>query len=269
MQVLLTRLPHRVALLTLRSPPVNAMTTSMGKDWGEAFREIQRGDDISCLVVTGEGGSFSAGGDMGFLRSRASCTLAENEKTMLDFYKLYLDPLRHCPYPVIACVHGNVVGAGACLATACDIRVVAKCARVGFTFTSGVAIHPGMGGSHFLPQVIGMQNASRLLLSGEIVSGEEMVSMGWGVGPVETPSQALPRAIAMATKIAAAAPVALYETLKTLRARGNEGLGAALEREAKAQAVCYSGPDFLHGVESVVKKEKPNWTQYASFSSLK
>jgi enoyl-CoA hydratase len=256
----LSLLPRRVAMLTLQSGPVNAMTWSMGEQFGAAVRSLHD-KPISALIITGKGKSYSAGGDLDFLRSRAAASQKENIATMLAFYKLYLGPIRSLAIPVISCVHGDAVGAGACLATACDFRFVNKNSRVGFTFTSGVAIHPGMGGTHFLPQVVGPQNASRLLLAGELVSGSEIAGMGWGFACVDA-EETRTKAVALAEALTATAPVAASLTLGTLRAKCDEGLEAALLREATAQAICYSGRDFLEGVEAVASKKKPGWTQY-------
>ena len=260
--VRLTYLPNRVAQLTLCAPPINAMTVKMGTDFGAVLSTLDTAK-ASAVVLHGEGSSFSAGGDISFLRQRATTSPSENVQTMLDFYSLYLEPLRFCPVPVIASVHGNAVGAGACLATACDMRVVSSDAKVGFTFTSGVAIHPGMGSTHFLSKIIGQEHAARLLLTGELLSGRTMVSMGWGMEAVDVPEDVLKRAIKLAERVAAAAPTASRLTLETLRAAGNVGLREALEREAQAQAECYAGSDFLVGVEAVVAKAKPAWTQYS------
>ena len=252
---------NRVAFVTLCAPPINAMTEKMGMDFGATFASLDT-SKASAVVLHGEGPSFSAGGDFTFLRQRATTSPKDNVQAMLDFYSLYLEPLRFCPVPVIAAVHGNAVGAGACLATACDMRVVSSEAKVGFTFTSGVAIHPGMGGTHFLPRAVGPENAARLLLTGELVSGKAIVAMGWGLEAVDAPEDVLKRAVRLAERMAAAAPTASRLTLETLRVAGNVGLREALEREAQAQAECYAGSDFLVGVEAVVAKAKPVWTQY-------
>ena len=87
--------------------------------------------------------------------------------------------------------------------------------------------------------------------------------MGWAQEAVEEAEAVLPRAIALAERAAAAAPLAVRETLATLRAAQDRGLEEALQREAEAQALCYAGPDFLAGVEGVATKTRPVWQQYA------
>jgi len=260
--VLLKKLPNRVAILSFNCPKqLNALTFPVGEAFSAAFASLD--SSTSCVVLTGEGDSFSAGGSLEFLRARAHAPAAENVSTMLNFYSAFLRPLRSCKVPVIAAVQGNCVGAGAALASACDMRVVSASARVGWTFTSGVAIHPGMGSTHYLPALVGQQNAARLLLGGDLLPGRELFRMGWAVEEAEDDARTLPRAIKLAERIAANAPRAVAETVRTLRDLGDEGLALALQREAEAQAVCYAGPDFLVGVEAVANKTKPVWGQFS------
>ena len=263
MLVSVQHLPRRVAQITFtNAKKLNPMTEALGKELAAAFASLDP-TRTSAVVLAGEGGNFSAGGDLDFLRARAAARPEANIDTMVAFYSLYLAPLRACPFPTIAAVSGACVGAGAALATACDMRVVASSARVGFTFVSGVAIHPGMGSTHYLPRVLGPGHAARLLLTGDLLSGREMAAMGWGREAGEEAEAALPRAIALAERAAAAAPVAARETLATLRAAQDRGLEEALQREAEAQALCYAGADFLAGVEGVAAKTRPVWQQYA------
>lgn len=252
----------RVAHITFTNPKkLNPMTEAVGKELRAAVQALDR-KATSVIVLNGEGENFSAGGDLDFLRARAASTPEQNIDTMVSFYNLFLGPLRASPFVTIAAVTGAAVGAGAALATACDMRVVASTAKVGWTFTSGVAIHPGMGSTFFLPKAVGQQNANRLLLGGELLSGRQLAAMGWALEAVDDTSAVLPRAVSLAETVAATAPAAMRETLLTLRARDDEGLQAALQREAEGQAVCYAGPDFLKGLDAIVSRKKPVWGQY-------
>ena len=259
-----TTLPSKVALITLNAPSkLNALTEAMGDELGAAFSALNP-REVSAVVLTGAGGAFSAGGDLDFLRARARAAPAANVATMVAFYKRFLLPLRNCPLPIVCAVNGAAVGAGACLASAADARVVAADARVGWTFTSGVAIHPGMGATHYLPQLVGPAAAAALLLGGQLVTGARAVALGWGEeAPAAGGAAAcVDRAVAIAALWAAAAPVAVRATTATLRAAADVGLDAALQREAEAQALCYQGADFVEGVESVAAKRRAVWTQH-------
>lgn len=156
---------------------------------------------------------------------------------MRRFYERFLS-VRRLPVPVVAAVNGAAIGAGMCLALACDLRVVASSARLGFTFV-GLGLHPvrarcatsttlaghplrrqrglqGMGSTHYLPTVVGHQTASRLLLTGETITGEEAVRIGLAVQHVPQ-DHVLESARQLAKRIAANGPVAVRSAVRTLR----------------------------------------------------
>ena len=162
--------------------------------------------------------------------------------------------------PTICAVNGAAIGAGLGVALACDMRVAAKKAKLGLTFV-GLGIHPGMGTTHFLPQIAGPETASRLLLSGDLVSGEQALQLGVVSEVAEDGAEALEKAMAMAQRIAKGAPLAVSSCLATLRDQTDGGtdsyLQAALLREATAQAICYASNDFKEGVQAVAQKRDP------------
>ena len=201
--------------------------------------------------------------------------------------------IRSLPVPTVAALNGPAIGAGLGVALACDCRVAAADAKLGLTFV-GLGLHPGMGSTHFLPRIAGPAAAAKLLLSGRIVSGTEALAAaaaassssssssstgstianispdassmaivgGYGFVEEVTPSgaAAVDAAIATAKGFAAAAPVAVSTCLATLRAQGDDGLHASLQREAAAQAVCYASADYRAGVLAIMEKRKPVFT---------
>lgn len=251
----------RVLVITLNDPSrLNALTEIMGHELGKVFDAIDT-KDTAAVVLTGQGKAFSAGGDLDFLKARSVETPLNNAKTMINFYKLFLTPLRNSPVPVIAAIQNLAIGAGACLATAADYRVVSRDAKVGFTFAN-LGIHAGMGATHYLSKRIGSSSATRLLLTGEIISGAEICNaMNWGLA-ADNEGAVLPLALSIAEKISSAAPVAVRGMLRTIRRSEDAGLDAALDREAYEQASCYSGQDFKEGLKSIIAKSKPVFTQY-------
>jgi len=231
----------------------------MGDELGRVFAAIDT-KDTAAVVLTGQGKAFSAGGDLDFLKARSVDTPLNNAKTMVEFYRRFLVPVRQSPVPVIAAIHGPAIGAGACLATAADYRVVSRDAKVGFTFAN-LGIHAGMGATHYLYKRIGSSSATRLLLTGEIISGAEISAMNWGLA-ADNEGAVLPLALSIAEKMASAAPVAVRGMLRTIRRSEDVGLDAALDREAYEQASCYSGQDFKEGLKSIIAKSKQVFTQY-------
>jgi len=175
---------------------------------------------------------------------------------MREFYERFLS-VRHLPVPVVSCINGAAVGAGLCLAMATDVRVASRSARMGVSFTN-LGIHPGMGGSHFLPILVGSQTAARLFLTAELIDAEEALRLGI-VTQIAEPERTMPTAIAMARKIASQSAIAVQTTLQTLRARQEVGLEAALRREADAQAICYAHPDIHEGIAAIREKRPPSF----------
>jgi len=247
---------EQVAVITLNNPSkLNALTEAMGEELGRQVRRISATPGVRAAVVTGAGKAFSAGGDLAWLLERHRDTPDSNIAIMQEFYKKFL-VLRSLPVPVIAAINGPAVGAGLCLAVGgADIRVAARGARLGVTFTK-LGLHPGMAATHFLPSIVGPQHAADLLLTGRLVTAEEALAMGLvaRVAPC-----ALEAAMEVARDICTSGPVAVATLTQTLRARQEAGLAAAYLREAQAQAVCYPTRDLREGVEALQERRKPSF----------
>lgn len=251
-RVLLTSRSNGVATLTLSDPArLNALSVAVGEEFRSAVAEAAALPGLRAVVLTGAGKAFSAGGDLDFLRARLDTQPAANAREMLAFYERFLS-VRTLPVPVVAAINGAAVGAGLCLAMLCDVRVAHSQARMGLNFAT-LGIHPGLGSTHFLPRLVGPQAANRMLLTGELITAAEAVRIGLVAEAVDDP---LARASALADCIAAASPLAVRATLRTLRAQMDVGLPQALEREADSQAHCYAEGDLREGLAAVIEKRK-------------
>lgn len=256
----------RVAILRLSRPSsLNAMTAEMGDAFAEAITELSgRCDEIGAVVVTGAGKAFSAGGDLQFLRDRAEDSAWRNTAVMRRFYERFLS-VRKLPVPTVAAINGPAIGAGLGLALACDVRVASPAAKMGVTFV-GLGIHPGMGTSHFLPLAVGEQVAARMMLTGEVVGGEQALRERL-VASLDEDAEAA--AVEVAAQMAAQAPAAVRSCVRTLRTRQEGGLEAALRREADSQAHCYATADYLEGLRALTAKPRapPSFAGYEECSS--
>jgi enoyl-CoA hydratase len=196
------------------------------------------------------------------LETRARDTGMRNSVIMRRFYQRFLG-IRDVPVPVIGAINGPAIGAGLCFAMGMDMRLAAKSAKMGVTFV-GLGLHPGMGATHFLPRIVGPQVAARMMLTGEVLSGEEAARVGLVLEAVDE-AALMPKALDLAGKIAAQAPVAVRACVRSLRMAADEGLDRALWREADAQSYCYSGADLKEGVAAVAGKRKPMFTQHEQY----
>jgi len=246
-----------VAILTLNEPTrKNALTVAMGEQFTDAVTQIRQDARLRAVVLRGAGDAFSAGGDFQFLLERTQKSPVENSAEMRQFYDRFLS-VRSLPVPIIAAMHGPAIGAGLCLALACDMRICAEDAKLGATFVS-LGLHPGMGATHFLPQIVGPQVAARLLLTGEVILGWEAQRLGLVLESLPTDA-VIPRGLNLARQIAAQGPVAVRGCVRSLRNIQDQHLENDLWREADAQAHCYATADLKAGLDAIRSREKPRF----------
>jgi enoyl-CoA hydratase len=244
-----------VALLVLDNPEQrNAMSTAMTASWTAAIDELTGDPTVRAVVVTGEGSAFSSGGDTAWLASEPDAGVDELRSRMLPFYRAWL-AIRRLEVPTIAAVNGAAIGAGLCLALACDLRFAATGARMGVPFVK-LGLHPGMAGTFLLPDVVGRAAARDLMLTGRLVADEEALRLGL-VSRVVAGDRLVAEAVAAAAEIAATAPIASRLTTLALRGEGHPDLEAALRWEALAQPVTMATADLLEGLRAVRERRTP------------
>lgn len=252
MSVRLDRHDNGVAVLTFDDPERrNAMTEAMGIAIAERCAELASDEQLRAVVLTGAPPAFSAGGDLGMLESHARRTQQEGfdaTDTMRSFYGSFLT-IADLPVPVVAAINGHAIGAGLCIALACDLRVVAAEAKVGMNF-SKLGLHPGMGGTWFLPRILGAQRAAEWLYAGGIVTGDVAARQGLALESLPT-DEVLPRALAIADDIAASSPVVVRQLKGELTDVDRIDLDTALQREAEAQAVSFGTKDLVDGLAAI------------------
>jgi enoyl-CoA hydratase len=176
-QVLLT-LADGVASIVLDRPERrNALTAEMADELVAVFREINANADIGAAVISGAGGSFCAGADLGeAARMFADPLDPEVHERTTRIYDAFVQAGR-LGVPVIAAIRGAAVGAGMNLAMAADVRVVARDARLISGFLK-LGVHPGGGHMHLLGEAAGLQAACAMAILGEEVDGAKAESLG-------------------------------------------------------------------------------------------
>jgi enoyl-CoA hydratase len=261
--LVLSRRDDGVVTLTLNLPDrLNAMTQAMGEAFQAATADLAADPALRAVVVTGAGRAFSAGGDLGMIGGRAeqaggpAAARRVVRDTMHAFYKLFLS-VRELPCPTLAAVNGAAVGAGFCLALACDLRVIAETAKVGLNFTR-LGLHPGMGATWTLPRLVGPALAAELLYTGRLLRGEEL--RGSALANRVVPAEAvLATALELAREVAASAPVAVRGVKRALRRSAEASLEDQLAFEASEQAACFQTQDVKEGLAAVREKREPRF----------
>ncbi|MTD12395.1 enoyl-CoA hydratase/isomerase family protein [Nakamurella sp. YIM 132087] len=260
--VTLDRRENGVAVLTLVDHTRrNALGSDMAVAIERAVGELRDDPGLRCLVVTGAPPAFSSGGDLAMLTALQQ-RAAGGVDVSADMHRFYRQCLsfRELPVPTIAAVAGAAVGAGLCLALGCDIRIVAEDARLRLNF-SRLGLHPGMGGSWFLPRLVGVQHAAYLLFSGSYFSGQDAARMGLALESVPAQS-VLDRALQIADGIAESSPAVLGALAAHLRSGAPETLEQAFAREGAAQADDFGSAAFAEGLRAAGDRRVPDFAPH-------
>jgi enoyl-CoA hydratase/carnithine racemase len=246
-----------VATITLSDPRRrNAMTPALGDAFRDAVERVRHDPAVRAVVVTGEGPAFSGGGDLEMLERLRAASFEHARAFMLGFYARYLH-VTALDVPVVAAVHGAAIGAGLCVALACDLLVVDEAAKLALNFVQ-LGLHPGMGATYLTPRRAGAQRATELLLTGRRFDGAEAARMGLALEALPA-EQTLPRAHALAAQIAANAPLAV-RALKRSLGVDRAALAQALAAEATRQAESYASRDLGEGLAAAAARRPPSFT---------
>jgi enoyl-CoA hydratase/carnithine racemase len=229
---------------------LNAMSEEMATEFAAVISRLKQSSDTSIVILTGSGKSFSAGGHLEMLDAKRQRTTEQNRLGMLAFYDSFLSILS-LNVPIIAALQGAAVGAGLCLACACDVRIATSDSKLGFTFLK-LGLHPGMGGTFLLPRVVGRTMATELLLTGRIISADEALRIGL-VSRIVSREKLLEEANSIAREMLSCGPGSSAQLLQTMRA-DLANLPAALEHEAICQSDNYASAEFAEGISAIREK---------------
>jgi enoyl-CoA hydratase/carnithine racemase len=242
-----------VGVLTLCRPEKrNALNLEMRAALASGVRELAGDPAIRVLIITGSGGVFAAGADLGLLVDLESPAVRELELGQ------YWQPLRDCAKPVIAAVSGYALGAGCELAMLCDIVLADTTARFGQP-EARVGIMPGAGGTQRLIRAIGKAPASLLLMTGETCTAERAAA--WGlISELVVDRPVLERARELAKAAAGLAPLALAAIKRTLAVGADLPLDDALALEYREFLGLFDTEDKTEGMRAFLDKRKPEFT---------
>ena len=220
------------------------------------FRALERDEDVHAVVIAGERGNFCSGGDV---RDIIGPLTEMDMGGLLRFTRMTGDlvkAIRACPQPVIAAIDGVCVGAGAAIATACDMRLGTPAAKVAFLFTRVGLAGCDMGVCALLPRVIGQGRAAELLFTGRSMRAEE--GERWGFYNRLVEPDALPgEARELAASLASGPTFAHGMTKTMLDHEWNMSIPQAIEAEAQAQAICMQTRDFERAYRAFLARERP------------
>jgi enoyl-CoA hydratase/carnithine racemase len=231
----------------------NAISTQVGRDMLDLFSRFQAPNDYRCVVLTGTGQAFCAGGD---LKERHGMTDEQWLAQHAIFERMTL-ALLDCPIPVIAAVNGAAFGGGCELTLTCDFAYASATARFALTEVT-LGIMPGAGGTQFLPRAAGMRRAKEVILTGKPFSAQE--ALDWGVVNKVCPPEALmAETLATAQTICDNAPVSVRQAKRSMHFGAHMDVRSSLFFEVDAYNKMVGTEDRHEGVRAFNEKRKPRF----------
>lgn len=252
-----------VGTVTLDRPErKNPLTFESYAELTSLFRSLVHATDVKAVIMTGAGENFCSGGDVHeIIGPLVEAKQAGRTHDLLAFTRMtggLVTAMRACPQPLVAAVDGVCAGAGAILAMASDLRLATERARTAFLFVRVGLSGADMGACALLPRIIGQGRAADLLYTGRFMSAAEGERWGFYNALVSPESLQL-EALAVARALADGPTFAHGVTKACLHTEWGMSVEAAIEHEAKAQAVCMGTNDFERAYRAFVKREPPRF----------
>lgn len=248
-----------VVTLTMNQPEQrNALTGNTAiPEFLSAIDRIHADKKVRCVILTGNGPSFCAGGNIREMKRQASSEVSEMEirqdyregiqRLALSLYNLEV--------PVISAVNGHAIGAGLDLACMGDIRIASEQAKFAESFIK-LGIIPGDGGAWLLTRIIGVSRAAEMALTGNTIDAQQ--ALAWNlVSRVVHHDALMPTARDLAGQIAQHASHSIRLTKRLLREAMRSPFETVLELSAVYQAVCHKTPDHSEAVNAFLEKRAP------------
>lgn len=251
-----------VATITLDRPDArNAYSNAMIEGLIAALDAAEADTAVRCIVLTGEGKAFHAGGDLKQMREGAGMFAGGPvalRRQYVEGIQRVPRRLAQCDKPVVAAINGPAIGAGLDLACMCDIRIAARGVKLGSTFVK-VGLVPGDGGAYFLARTIGFSRALALVLTGRLVDADEALAMGL-VHEVAEAGTLMAVARRWADEIAANAPLAVRMTKRAAYRSWDADMETALELAATYQGMVQNTADHREAVAAILDKRGPQFS---------
>ena len=249
-----------IGFLTLNRPDTRNPLGHTGD--GDRFKSI--GDEVNadknlrCIIMTGNGKAFSAGGDLKSMKEKTG-HFGGNPLQLRDHYREsihgIIKSLWNIEVPVVGAINGPAIGLGNDVASLCDIRIASKKAKFAASFLK-MGLIPGDGGAWILPRHIGLSRAAQLFYTGEVINAS--TALEWGlVSEVVEENELIPRASQIANQIAEQPPQALRMTKRMMRDSMTTSFENTMEISAALQVTLQNTEDHMEAVNAFFEKRKP------------
>jgi len=245
-----------VLTVTIAHPtsPVNAVDDALHRDLMALFAALRRERDARAVLLTGRGRAFSAGGDFAWFPELQEP--ARMEALRLDAKQLIWD-LVDVEIPIVAALNGPAMGLGASIALLCDVILMADTATIGDPHVR-VGIVAGDGGAAIWPLLVGPARAKQYLLTGDPLSAVEAERIGL-VNRVVPAADLQREALALATRLAAGAPLAVRYTKLAVNKLVKDALNVAFDTSTALELVTFRSEDHQEALAALRDKRPPNF----------
>jgi 2-(1,2-epoxy-1,2-dihydrophenyl)acetyl-CoA isomerase len=239
-----------IVTVTLNRPKTkNSVPRSSWIRLKELFEDIAAHTEDRAVIVTGSGGNFCSGAELG------AAPANEGPRRNMEIVNAALFAIRDLPKPTVAAISGVAVGAGFNLALACDLAIADESARFSQIFAKrGLSVD--FGGTWLLTHMVGLHRAKELAFFGDILSAADVHEMGL-LNRVVPDGEAPTVARAWAERLTRLAPVALSQTKELLNLASSSDFAGSVLREASAQGLNLSTSDTREAISAFLEKREP------------
>ena len=264
---LLCRLEDRVAIITLNRPKKkNALSDHLTPALRQTLLDLETKREVGCILITGSGDAFCAGGDIGGMGGNANKdeevserpTAEERVRALIHKQETLTLRLTDHAKPTIAALPGVAAGAGLCIALACDIRVACRSAFVTTAYRN-IGFSGDYGGSWLLTQLVGPSKAKELFFTGRRVQSDEALALGIFNNVFEDASFEN-EALAKAKQIASGPPIAIAFMKEHINRAVTGDLRSNMAMEADRLIRCAATSDHKEAVKAFMEKRTPVFT---------
>lgn len=256
-QSLIVERQANVATLTLNRPDAyNALDLALGRELFTASIELDEDPDVRCVVITGSGRAFCAGGDVKAFVDNLG-RIGAHIKELTTYLHGAISRFARSDKPVIVAVNGVAAGGGFSLALSGDLVIAAESARFTMAY-SRIAASPDGSSSYFLPRLVGLRRAMELYFTNRVLTAKEAVE--WGMVTRAVPDAELVGAVGALARELAQGPSRSFGIAKRLLHQSTwESLETQMELEAQGIAACGHTEDFRAGVTAFAQKATPTF----------
>ncbi|WP_338451426.1 enoyl-CoA hydratase [Niallia oryzisoli] len=244
----------RVAKITLKRPPANALSSISLKELSSVLDQIEKSDEIRAVIIHGEGRFFSAGAD---IKEFTSIESTEQFAQYGKYGQALFERIETFCKPIIACIHGAALGGGLELAMACHFRIAAEDAKLGLPELQ-LGLIPGFAGTQRLPRYVGAARAAEMLYTSQAITGKEAVQYGL-VNHAFPEKELLNKTEEMAKLIAKKSPASIKAVITLLNAAKTKEYYAGVEKEAELFGEVFSSNDAKEGISAFIEKRQPKF----------